>query len=42
MPGQFFFSAPPTAQNGMVFTAGSGEGGTVYGVDESTDESTEF
>jgi outer membrane protein assembly factor BamB len=33
MPGQYAFSAPPTATGGMVFVGGAGEGGTIYGVD---------
>jgi outer membrane protein assembly factor BamB len=33
MPGQYAFSAPPTATGGMVFIGGAGEGGTIYGVD---------
>lgn len=36
LPGQWSFSSPPTAQNGMVFTSGAGEGGTLYGVNETT------
>ena len=36
LPDQYSFSSPPTAQSGMVFTGGAGDGGTVYGVDEKT------
>lgn len=36
LPGQSFFTSPPTATNGMVFTGGAESGGTVYGVDESS------
>jgi outer membrane protein assembly factor BamB len=36
LPNQFFFTSPPTAYKGMVFVGGSGVGGTLYGVDEST------
>ncbi len=35
LPGQYFFTAPPTAGNGFVYTSGSGVGGTVYAVRES-------
>jgi outer membrane protein assembly factor BamB len=35
LPDQFFFTSPPTAVNGMVFTGGAESGGTVYGVDET-------
>jgi outer membrane protein assembly factor BamB len=38
LPDQYSFSSPPTALNGFVYTAGAGEGGTVYGVKESTGE----
>jgi outer membrane protein assembly factor BamB len=33
--GQYFFTAPPTAGNGMVFTGGAGSGGTMYAVRET-------
>lgn len=33
--GQYFFTAPPTAGNGFVYTSGAGAGGTVYAVKES-------
>jgi len=32
--GQYLFSSPPTAGNGMVYTGGAGSGGTVYAVRE--------
>ncbi len=35
LQGQYAFSSPPTALNGIVFTAGAGSGGTVYALDES-------
>jgi outer membrane protein assembly factor BamB len=38
MPGQYAFSAPPTATGGMVFIGGAGEGGTIYGVDGASGE----
>jgi outer membrane protein assembly factor BamB len=34
LTGQYSFSSAPTAANGIVFTGGAGEGGTVYAVDE--------
>jgi outer membrane protein assembly factor BamB len=36
LPGQYAFSAPPTAVNGVVYVGGAGSGGTLYAVDEST------
>ena len=33
LPGQFMFSSQPTVENGVVYTGGSGSGGTVYAVD---------
>lgn len=33
--GQYFFNAPPTAGNGMVYTGGAGTDGTVYAVRET-------
>jgi outer membrane protein assembly factor BamB len=36
LPGQYSFSSPPTASNGVVYTGGAGSGGTVYAVDEAT------
>ena len=35
LPGQYAFSAPPTAVNGIVYLGGAGSGGTLYAVDES-------
>jgi outer membrane protein assembly factor BamB len=35
LPGQYSFSAPPTAANGIVYVGGAGSGGTVYAVDEA-------
>lgn len=35
LPGQWAFSSPPTAINGVVYTGGAGSGGTLYAVDES-------
>jgi outer membrane protein assembly factor BamB len=35
LPGQYAFSAPPTAYGGLVFVGGAGSGGTVYAVDQS-------
>jgi outer membrane protein assembly factor BamB len=35
LPGQSFFTSPPTAVNGVVFTGGAGVGGTVYAVNET-------
>jgi outer membrane protein assembly factor BamB len=34
LPNQYLYSSPPTAGNGMVYTGGAGEGGTVYAVRE--------
>jgi outer membrane protein assembly factor BamB len=36
MPGQSWFTSPPTALDGTVYTAGAGSGGTLYAVDETT------
>lgn len=36
LPGQYAFTSPPTAVNGVVYVGGAGSGGTVYAVDEST------
>ena len=36
LPGQYAFSAPPTAAHGQVFVGGAGSGGTLYAVDESS------
>jgi len=35
LPGQYFFTAPPAAKNGIVYTSGAGGGGTVYAVRET-------
>jgi outer membrane protein assembly factor BamB len=35
LPGQWSFSSPPTASNGIVYTGGAGSGGTLYAVRES-------
>jgi len=33
LPGQYAFSSPPVAFEGIVYTGGAGSGGTVYAVD---------
>jgi len=35
LPGQYSFTSPPTAADGIVFTGGAGSGGTLYAVDET-------
>jgi outer membrane protein assembly factor BamB len=35
LPGQYSFTAPPSARNGVVYTGGAGSGGTVYAVRET-------
>lgn len=35
LPGQYLFTSPPTALNGIVYTGGAGVGGTVYALQES-------
>lgn len=35
LPGQYSFSAPPTAANGIVYVGGAGSGGTLYAVNEA-------
>ncbi len=35
LPGQYFFTAPPSAKSGVVYTGGAGDGGTVYAVSEN-------
>jgi len=35
LPFQYLYNSAPTALNGIVYTAGAGEGGTVYAVDET-------
>src|SRR6185437_1286233 len=34
LAGQYSFSSAPSAGDGMVFTGGAGEGGTLYALDE--------
>jgi outer membrane protein assembly factor BamB len=34
LPGQYSFSSPPTAVNGIVYVGGAGSGGTLYATDE--------
>ena len=36
VPGQYEFTSPPTASEGTVFVGGSGAGGTLYAIAEST------
>ena len=36
LPDQYSFDTPPNAQDGQVFLSGSGEGVTLYAVDEKT------
>ena len=36
LPGQYLFTSPPTAKNGIVYTGGAGVGGTVYALEETT------
>jgi outer membrane protein assembly factor BamB/fibronectin type 3 domain-containing protein len=36
LPGQDFFTSPPVAASGTVYTGGAGSGGTVYAVDEAS------
>jgi outer membrane protein assembly factor BamB len=35
LPGSYYFTSPPTAANGVVYTSGIGVGGTLYAVRES-------
>jgi outer membrane protein assembly factor BamB len=35
LPGQYSFTAPPTAYDGVVYVSGSGTGGTVYAISEA-------
>jgi outer membrane protein assembly factor BamB len=35
LTGQYSFSSPPSAYNGIVYTSGAGSGGTVYAVRET-------
>jgi outer membrane protein assembly factor BamB len=36
LPNQYFFSSPPVAYKGIVYTDGSGSGGTLYAVNAET------
>jgi outer membrane protein assembly factor BamB len=36
LPGQYMFSAAPTAANGFVYTGGAGSGDTLYALNEAT------
>jgi outer membrane protein assembly factor BamB len=36
LTGQYAFTSPPTAANGMVYVGGAGSGGTVYGVSQAS------
>lgn len=36
LPGQYAFSSPPTAVDGMVYVGGAGSGGTLYAVDAAS------
>lgn len=36
LAGQYMFTSPPTAANGLVFTGGAGSGGTLYAVSETS------
>lgn len=36
LPGQYLFSSPPTASDGVVYVGGAGSGGTLYAVGEAT------
>jgi outer membrane protein assembly factor BamB len=38
LPGQYAFSAAPTASGGLVFVGGAGSGGTVYAVRQASGE----
>jgi outer membrane protein assembly factor BamB len=35
LPGQYAFSAPPTASGGTIYVGGAGSGGTLYAVNEA-------
>jgi outer membrane protein assembly factor BamB len=35
LPGQYSFSSPPTAMDGLVYVGGAGSGGTLYAADEN-------
>ena len=36
LPGQYFFTSPPTASQGVVYVGGAGSGGTLYAVSETS------
>ena len=36
LPQEYAFTSPPTATNGTVYVGGSGSGGKLYAVDETT------
>jgi len=36
LQGQYAFSSPPSASNGIVYTGGAGSGGTLYALTEAT------
>ena len=36
LTGQYSFSSPPTASNGVLYVGGAGSGGTVYAVSEAS------
>jgi outer membrane protein assembly factor BamB len=36
LPGQYMFTAPPIAVDGIVYVGGAGSGGTLYAVDEQS------
>lgn len=38
LANQYLYNSPPTALNGIVYTAGAGDGGTVYAVSETSGE----
>jgi outer membrane protein assembly factor BamB len=40
MPGQYAFTAPPTAYDGVLYVSGAGSGGTVYAVREADGQVT--
>src|SRR5207237_4327777 len=35
LPGQYAFTSPPSALNGVVYVGGAGSGGTLYAVQET-------
>jgi hypothetical protein len=36
MPGQYAFTAPPTAYDGIVYVSGAGVGATVHAISEAS------